>query len=186
MASGNSRTRSSISPIRLDCSIRVYLNFALRKQEKLNNLLPQFFCVYTNRHLIDTYSSFCVIAGGEIFFRIVMFCQFLSFFFCSTGYVYSITSLTLSDSSTKFKGNQISRYESYPIFLVCIKRCAIASLNLLSRYKPPPKLVSKKSHPHLAARLIENENNSKQIFSQKLEIISSMCHQHRCKNSVLL
>ena len=74
MASGNSRTRSSISPIRLDCSIRVYLNFALRKQEKLNNLLPQFFCVYTNRHLIDTYSSFCVIAGGEIFFRIVMFC----------------------------------------------------------------------------------------------------------------
>ena len=66
MASGNSRTRSSISPIRLDCSIRVYLNFALRKQEKLNNLLPQFFCVYTNRHLIDTYSSFCVIAGGEI------------------------------------------------------------------------------------------------------------------------
>ena len=67
MASGNSRTRSSISPIRLDCSIRVYLNFALRKQEKLNNLLPQFFCVYTNRHLIDTYSSFCVIAGGEIF-----------------------------------------------------------------------------------------------------------------------
>ena len=68
MARGNSRTRSSISPIRLDCSIRVYLNFALRKQEKLNNLLPQFFCVYTNRHLIDTYSSFCVIAGGEIFF----------------------------------------------------------------------------------------------------------------------
>ena len=55
MASGNSRTRSSISPIRLDCSIRVYLNFALRKQEKLNNLLPQFFCVYTNRHLINTY-----------------------------------------------------------------------------------------------------------------------------------
>ena len=58
IACGNSRTRSSISPIRLDCSIRVYLNFALRKQEKLNNLLPQLFCVYTNRHLIDTYSSF--------------------------------------------------------------------------------------------------------------------------------
>ena len=74
MASGNSRTRSSISPIRLDCSIRVYLNFALRKQEKLNNLLPQFCCLYTSRHLIDTYSSFCVIAGGEIFFHIVMFC----------------------------------------------------------------------------------------------------------------
>ena len=67
MASGNSRTRSSISPIRLDCSIRVYLNFALRKQEKLNNLLPQFFCVYTSRHQIDTYSSFCAIAGGQIF-----------------------------------------------------------------------------------------------------------------------
>ena len=137
MASGNSRTRSSISPIRLDCSIRVYLNFALRKQEKLNNLLPQFFCVYTNRHLIDTYSSFCVIAGGEIFFAQSCSASFF-FFFCSTGYVYSITSLTLSDSSTKFQGNRISRYESYPIFLVCIKRCAIASHNFLSRYKPPP------------------------------------------------
>ena len=73
MASGNSRIRSSISPIRLDCSFRAYLNFALRKQKKLNNLLPHFFCVYTNRHLIDTYSSFFVIAVGEIFFRIVMF-----------------------------------------------------------------------------------------------------------------
>ena len=49
------RIRSPISPIWLDCSIRVYLNFALRKHEKLNNLLPQFFCVYTSRHLIDTY-----------------------------------------------------------------------------------------------------------------------------------
>ena len=67
-ASGSSRIRSSISPIRPDCSIRVYLNFALREQEKLNNLLPQFFCVYANRHPIDTYSSFCVIAVGEIFF----------------------------------------------------------------------------------------------------------------------
>ena len=66
MASGNSRTRSSIFPIRLDCSIRVYLNFVLRKQEKLNNLLPRFFCVYTNRHLIDIYSSFCVIAACVI------------------------------------------------------------------------------------------------------------------------
>ena len=74
MASRNSRTRSSISPIQLDCSIRLYLNFALCKQEKLNNLLPQFCCVYTNRHLIDTHSSFCVITGGEIFFHIVMFC----------------------------------------------------------------------------------------------------------------
>ena len=133
MASGNSRTRSSISPIRLDCSIRVYLNFALRKHEKLNNLLPQFFCVYTNRHLIDTYSSFCVVAGGEIFFA--QSCS-LSFFlfFCSTGYVYPITSLTLSNSSTKLLNNQISRYESYPIFLVCTKCCAIACHNLLSRY----------------------------------------------------
>ena len=68
MASGNSRIRSSISPIRLDCSIRVYLNFAFRKYEKLNNLTPQFFGVYTSRHLTDTYSSFCVIAGGDIFF----------------------------------------------------------------------------------------------------------------------
>ena len=58
----------------------------------------------------------------------------LVFFFCSTGYVYSITSLTLSDSSTKLLGNQLSQYESYPIFLVCIKRCAIASHNLLSHY----------------------------------------------------
>lgn len=101
MASGNSRTRSSISPIRLDCSIRVCLNFALRKQEKLNNLLPQFFCVYTNRHQIDTYSSFCVITGGEIFSHSHVLLV-SSFFFCSTGYVYSITSLTLSDLSTKF------------------------------------------------------------------------------------
>ena len=134
MASGNSRTRSSISPIRLDCSIRVYLNFALRKQEKLNNLLPQFFCVNTNRHLIDTYSgysSFCVIAGGGIFFAQSCSASFF-LFFCSTGYVYSITSLMLSDSSTKFQGNRISRYESYPIFLVCIKRCTIASHNLLT------------------------------------------------------
>ena len=92
MASGNSRIRSSISPIWLDCSIRVYLNFARRKQEKLNNLLPQFFCVYTNRHLIDTYSSFFASSCSASFFL----------FFCSTGYVYSITSLTLSDSSTNF------------------------------------------------------------------------------------
>ena len=103
MASGNGRTRSSISPIWLDCSIRVYLNFALGKHENLNNLLPQFFCFYTSRYLIDTYSSFCVIAGEMRFFShshvlLVLFC----FFFCSTGYVYSITSLTLSDSSTKF------------------------------------------------------------------------------------
>ena len=82
-ASGNSRIRSSISPIRLDCSIRVYLNFALRKQEKLNNLLPQFFCVYTNRHLIDTYSSFCVIAGGEIFSHSHVLLVSFSFF-CSS------------------------------------------------------------------------------------------------------
>ena len=67
VASGKSRTHSSISPIWLDCSIRVYLNFALRKYEKLNNLLPQFFCDYTSRHLIDTYSSFCVVEGGDIF-----------------------------------------------------------------------------------------------------------------------
>ena len=75
------RIHSLISPIWLDCSIRVYLNFALRKHEKLNNLLPQFFCVYTRRHLPDTYSSFCVIARGEFFFRIVMFSNFLFFLF---------------------------------------------------------------------------------------------------------
>ena len=97
----NGEWKKSISPIRLDCSIRAYLNFALRKQEKLNNFLPQFFCVYTNRHLIDTYSSFCVIAGGEIFSHSHVLLVSFSFF-CSTGYVYSITSLTLSDSSTKF------------------------------------------------------------------------------------
>ena len=82
MASGNSRTRSSISPIWLDCSIRVYLNFALGKHEKLNNLLPQFFCFFTSRYLIDTYSSFCVIAGEMRFFShshvlLVLFCFFL-------------------------------------------------------------------------------------------------------------
>ena len=60
--------RSSISPIWLDCSIGVHLNFPLRKHEKLNILLPQFFCVYTSQLLIDTYSSFCAITGGEIFF----------------------------------------------------------------------------------------------------------------------
>ena len=113
--------RSSISSIWLDCSIRVFLNLALRKHEKLNNLLPQFFCVYTSRHLIDTYSTFCVIAGGEIFFLLNRLRVFN-------------TLLTLSNSSTKLLGNQISRYESYPIFLVCIKCCAIASHNLLSRY----------------------------------------------------
>ena len=95
------------------------------------------YCVYTSRHLIDTYSSFCVIAGDEIFFAQSCSVSFF-FFFCSTGYVYSITSLTLSDSPTKFQGNQISHYESYPIFLACIKRCAIAFHNLLSRHKPPP------------------------------------------------
>ena len=36
------------------------------------------------------------------------------------------------------------------------------------------RLVSKISHPRLAARLIENVNNSKEMFSQKLEIISSI------------
>ena len=131
MASGNSRTRSSISPVWLDCCIRVYLNFTLRKHEKLNKLLPQFFCVYISGHLTDTYSSFSVIAGGEIFFGIVMFSEF---FFCATGYVYSMSSLTLSNSSTKLAGNQISRHESYRIFLGCIRCCAIASHNLLSRY----------------------------------------------------
>ena len=55
-------------------------------------------------------------------------------FFCATGYVYSMTSLTLSNSSTKIAGNQISCQESYRIFLACIKCCAIASHNLLSRY----------------------------------------------------
>ena len=101
MASGNSRIRSSISPIWLDCSIRVYLNFALRMYEKLNNLLPQFFCDYTSRHLIDTYSSFCVVEGGDIFSHSHVLLFFFCFF-CPTGYVHSITSLTLSDSSTKF------------------------------------------------------------------------------------
>ena len=94
MASGNSRIRSSISPIWLDCSIRVYLNFALRKHEKLNNLLPQiFFCVYTSRYLIDTYCSFCVRAGGENFFAWSCSASFFCFFFlflCSTGYVYIV------------------------------------------------------------------------------------------------
>ena len=68
--------------------------------------------------------------------HVLLVCLFvcLFFFFCSTGYVYSITSLTPSDSSIKLLGNQIPRYESYPIFLVCIKRGAIASHNLLSRY----------------------------------------------------
>ena len=132
MASGNSRIRSSISPIWLDCSIRVYLNFALRKHEKLNNPLPQFFsCLHkptSNRYL---FILLCESRKWD-FFRIVMFLFF--FFLLNTLRVYSITSLTLSDSSTKLLGNQISRYESYPIFLVCIKRCAIASRNLLSRY----------------------------------------------------
>ena len=36
------------------------------------------------------------------------------------------------------------------------------------------RLVSKISHPRLAARFIENDNNSKEMFSQKLEIISSI------------
>ena len=109
--------------------IRAYHRYP---SKKLNNLLPHFFCVYTNRHLIDTYSSFCVIVGGEFFFVQSCSASFFLFFFCSTGYVYSMTSLTLSDSSTKFQGNRISRYESYPIFLFCIKRCAIASHNLLT------------------------------------------------------
>ena len=112
-----------------DSSIRVNLNFALRKREKLNNLLPQFFCVYTSQHLIDTYSSFCVIAGGEIFSH----SHVLLVFFCSTDYMYSITSLTLSNSSTKLLANQILHSESYPIFIICIKRCAIAYYNLLLR-----------------------------------------------------
>ena len=131
MASGNSRTRSSISPVWLDCCIWVYLNFALRKHEKLNKLLPQFVCVYISGHLTDTYSSFSVIAGGEILFS---HSHILLVFFCATGYVYSMTSLTLSNSSTKIAGNQISCQESYRIFLACIKCCAIASHNLLSRY----------------------------------------------------
>ena len=45
-----------------------------------------------------------------------------------------MSSLTLSNSSTKVAGNQISRHESYRIFLGCIRCCAIASHNLLSRY----------------------------------------------------
>ena len=134
MASGNSRIRSSISPIWLDCSIRVYLDFALRKHGKQNNLLLQYFCVYTSRHPELIPILICVRTGGENFFRVVMFCWFFFFFFFfSTGYLYSTTSLT-SDSSTKLLGNQIPRYESYAIFLVCIKRGAIASHNLLSRY----------------------------------------------------
>ena len=66
MASGNSRIRSSISPIWLDCSIRVYLNFAL--------------CDYTSRHLIDTYSSFCVVEGGDIFSHSHVLLFFFFFF----------------------------------------------------------------------------------------------------------
>ena len=116
MASGNSRIRSSISPIWLDCSIRVYLNFALRKHEKLNNLLPQFFCLHRPTSARYLFILLCE-AGGEIFFAQSCSASFL-FFFCSTGYLYSITSLTLSDSSTKLLGNQISHYESYPIFLL--------------------------------------------------------------------
>ena len=131
MASGNSRTRSSISSIRLDCSIRVYLNFALRKQEKLNNLLPQFFCVYTNRHLIDTYSSFCVIAGGEIFFAQSCSASFFLFFLLNRLRVFN----HITDAVRfiyQILGKSISRYESYPIFLVYIKRCAITSHNFLT------------------------------------------------------
>ena len=99
MASGNSRTRSSISPIRLDCSIRVYLNFALRKHEKLNNFLLQFSCVYTNRNLIDVYSSFRVIAGGEIFSHSHVL--LVSFFFCSFHLNrYSLSPLTVRTAKT--------------------------------------------------------------------------------------
>ena len=81
MASGNSRIRSSISPIWLQCSIRVYLNFALRKHGKLNNLLPQFFsCLHkptSNRYLfILLYES-----RRWNFLLIVMFCSFPPFFF---------------------------------------------------------------------------------------------------------
>ena len=87
MASGNSRTRSSISPVWFDCCIWVYLNFALRKHEKLNKLLPQFFCVYVSGHLTDTYSSFSVIAGGEIFFSHSH--VLLVFFFCNRLRVFN-------------------------------------------------------------------------------------------------
>ena len=48
------RIRSSISPIWLDCSIRVYLNLALRKQEKLKISSHNFLCLHkstSNRYL---------------------------------------------------------------------------------------------------------------------------------------
>ena len=134
MVSGNSRIRSSISPVWLDCSIRVYLDFALRKHGKLNNPLPQFLlCLHKPTSWIDTYIDLCENRGWELFSRSHVLLVFFFFFFFSTGYLYSTTSLT-SDSSTKLLGNQIPRYESYAIFLVCIKRGAIASHNLLSRY----------------------------------------------------
>ena len=83
MASGNSRIRSSISPIWHDCSIRVYLDFALRKQEKLNNLLPQFFLRLhkptSNRYL---FILLCENRRWDFFSRshVLLVCLFVFFF----------------------------------------------------------------------------------------------------------
>ena len=67
------------------------------------------------------------------FWRSHVLLVFLKFFLLNRLRVFN-TSLTLSDSSTKLLYIKISHYESYPIFLVCIKRWPIASYNLLSRY----------------------------------------------------
>ena len=82
MASGNSRIRSSISPIWLDCSIRVYLDFALRKHGKLNNPLPQFLlCLHKPTSWIDTYIDLCENRGWEFFSRSHVLLVFFFFFF---------------------------------------------------------------------------------------------------------
>ena len=82
MTSGNSRIRSSISPIWLDCSIRVYLDFALRKHGKLNNLLPQFLlCLHKPTSWIDTYIDLCENRGWEFFSRSYVLLVFFFFFF---------------------------------------------------------------------------------------------------------
>ena len=77
MASGNSRIRSSISPIRLDCSIRVYLNFARRKQEKLKP--PTIFlCLHKPT------SNYWDTCGSPV---IKCICFFVVFFFL-LGYLW--------------------------------------------------------------------------------------------------
>ena len=140
MASGNSRTRSSISPIWLDCSIRVYLNFAPRKHEKLNNLLPQVFLFLhkpiSNRYL---FILLCDISGEMRFFShshvlLVLFC----FFLLNRLRVFNhVTDAVRFIYQILGQSNFALRKLSYFLH-ACIKRCAIAFHNLLSRHKPPP------------------------------------------------